>query len=459
MVVARGQRGADSLDRGLGTVLAWRLSLKKMAIKRRMGWTVGIAMVAVLVSAAIVYGSTVRKRSSLEFESAPVDRGRIVARVTATGTLSALVTVQVGSQVSGRINAIFVDFSSPVTKGQVIARIDRQMFQAAAEQARANRAAAEGNLAKADAQAAEAGRQTRRAKTLADRQLIARAEAETRQADDESAKAGVAAARGGVAQARAAQHQAEVSLAYATIVSPINGIVISRNVDIGQTVAASLQSPTLFTIAEDLCKMQVDTAVSEADVGKLRGSASATFTVDAYPNETFRGTIRQIRDAPQAVQNVVTYDAVVDVDNSDLKLKPGMTANVTFVYAERTDVLRLPSAALRFRPPPGLLGPPQNDEGLKKKKQAKLDKREATEEAARAEIGDESRTAARRPVWLLRGERATPIPVEVGISDGNHVELLTGDLHEGDELVTDATSTGKDSLLQTVPTKKSKKLF
>ena len=329
-----------------------------VAIKRRAVWILGVATTsAVLVSGVIVYGGTVRARPALQFETASVDRGRIVARVSATGTVSALVTVQVGSQVSGRIKAIFVDFGSPVKKGQVIAQIDRQMFRAAAEQARANRAAAQANLSKAEAQAVEADRQVRRANILAGRELVSRAEAETRQAEYDAQKAGVEAARSGVAQARAAEHQARVSLAYATIVSPIKGVVISRNVDIGQTVAASLQSPTLFTIAEDLRKMQVDTAVSEADVGKLRANVSATFTVDAYPDERFEGVIRQIRDAPQTVQNVVTYDAVVDVDNSDLKLKPGMTANVTFVYAERADVLRLPNAALRFRPPPSLLDP------------------------------------------------------------------------------------------------------
>jgi HlyD family secretion protein len=425
-------------------------------MKRRTMGILGVATLATLGFGARTYRDSVHKGPDIQFESAEVDRGRIVARVTATGTLSALVTVQVGSQVSGRINEIFVDFSSPVKKGQVIARIDRQMFRAAAEQARANRAAAEGNLAKAEAQATEASRQVERSSILADRQLVARAEAETRQAEHAAAKAGVAAARGGVEQARAAEHQAKVSLDYATIVSPINGIVISRNIDIGQTVAASLQSPTLFTIAEDLRKMQVDTAVSEADVGKLRASVSATFTVDAYPNETFRGKIRQIRDAPQAVQNVVTYDAVVDVDNSDLKLKPGMTANVTFVYAERADVLRLPSAALRFRPAPGLLGPAAGD-GHKKHKQAKTDKHGAEEVAVAA--GDEPAGAARRSVWVLRGAVATALPVEVGISDGSHVELLAGELQEGDALVTDATSRGKDSSPQAAPSKKSKRLF
>src|SRR5581483_11445389 len=189
---------------------------------RRAVWILGATLLAVMVSGVIVYASTTRGRPGFELESAAVDRGRIVARVTATGTLSPLVAVQVGSQVSGRIEAIFVDFGSPVKKGQVIAQIDRRMLRASAEQARANRTAAEGSLAKAEAQAAEAARQMRRATILADKKLVARAEAETRQGEYEGQTAGVAAARGDVAQARAAQHVTEVSLAYSTIVSPIN---------------------------------------------------------------------------------------------------------------------------------------------------------------------------------------------------------------------------------------------
>jgi len=401
-------------------------------MKRRAGWISGVAMLAVLVSGVIVYASSGRRGPDLHFESAPVDRGRIVARVSATGTLSALVTVQVGSQVSGRIEAIFIDFGSPVKKGQVIAQMDRQLFQAAVDQARGNRAAAKANLTKAEAQAEEAGRQVQRMNFLSARGLVSRAEAETRQAEYEAENAAVAAARGRVAQALAAQHQAEVSLAYATIVSPINGVVISRNVDIGQTVAASLQSPTLFTIAENLRKMQVHTAVSEADVGKLRANVSASFTVDAYPDERFQGVIRQIRDAAQTVQNVVTYDAVVDVDNPDLKLKPGMTANVTFVYAERADVLRLPSAALRFRPPPSLLDHRQVGDGHKKNKQPRADRH------GKRETADVARGSGRRSVWVLRGAIPMALPVEVGISDGSYLELLAGDLREGDALVTGA---------------------
>ena len=271
-----------------------------------------------------------KRASTLHYDTVKVDTGRIVAKVTATGTVSALVTVQVGSQVSGRIQYLYVDFNAPVKKGQLIAKIDPQLFEAATEQARANLGAAQGNLTKAKAQAVDADRQYRRSRALVARQLIAQAEVDTAQTNAEVAIAQVEAAKGSVAQAQAALHQAQINLAYTDIVSPTNGVVISRNVDVGQTVAASLQAPILFLIAEDLAKMQVDSSVAEADVGKLRANMPATFTVDAYPGERFTGTVRQIRNAPQAVQNVVTYDAVIDVDNSALKLKPGMTANITF---------------------------------------------------------------------------------------------------------------------------------
>src|SRR5262249_24654508 len=253
-----------------------------------------------------------------------------------------------GSQVSGRIAALNADFNSAVTKGQVIARIDPQLFQAAVAQAQANLIADEGNLTKAKVQAVDAERQYKRSKALSERNLVAHAD--TAQANFDAARANIEAAKGEVARSRAGLNQAKVNLDYTNIVSPINGVVISRNVDVGQTVAASLQAPTLFTIAEDLKKMQVDTNVAEADVGKLAPDMTATFTVDAYAGERFRGKVRQIRNAPQPVQNVVTYDAVIDVDNPDLKLRPGMTANVTFIYADKRGALRIPNAALRFRP-------------------------------------------------------------------------------------------------------------
>jgi len=373
-----------------------------------------------------------RSDAAFRYETAPVDRGRLVAQVTATGTLSALVTVQVGSQVSGTIASLQVDFNSPVKKGQVIARIDPALFQAAVEQARANVAAAEGNLARSQAQAVDAERQARREKELGDRKLVAQADVETAEANADAADAFVKANDGALAQARAALSQAEVNLAYTRIVSPTDGVVISRNVDVGQTVAASLQAPTLFVIAQDLAKMQVDTNVAESDVGRLESGMAATFTVDAYPGRLFRGTVRQVRNAPQTVQNVVTYDAVVDVNNLDLALKPGMTANVTFVYAQKDDVLRVPNAALRFRAPAGMPRP-QAAKGAP----AGPGAREAGEGGA-AHPRPERPADGGRVVWVLRNGYPEPVGIRTGISDGTSTELVEGKLAPGDLLVTDA---------------------
>ncbi|HTN52284.1 MAG TPA: efflux RND transporter periplasmic adaptor subunit, partial [Anaeromyxobacter sp.] len=240
----------------------------------------GIVLVA-LAGGAWRYRATHRS-DAFTYDTAQVDQGRIVAKVTATGTLSAIVTVQVGSQVSGTISELFADYNSTVKKGQLIAKIDPRLFEASVEQARANVVAAEGGLAKAKAQAIDAKRQLGRNVDLARDKLIAQADLDTSQANSDAAEASVQAAEGALAQAKAALFQSSVNLAYTRIVSPTDGVVISRNVDVGQTVAASLQAPTIFVIAEDLAKMQVDTNVAEADVGKLRAGAVATFTVDAY---------------------------------------------------------------------------------------------------------------------------------------------------------------------------------
>src|SRR5580704_4672320 len=300
----------------------------------------------------VVRWRAAHKKPPVEFDTAAVDRGRIVARVTATGTLSALVTVQVGTQVSGTLQKLYADWNSPVKKGQLIAKIDPQLFAASLDQAQANLEAAQGNLIKAQAQELDAGRQFERSKSLLDRKLIAQADYDTSQANLEVMKGQTAAARGSLAQAKAALYQAKVNLDMTRIISPTDGTVISRSVDVGQTVAASLSAPTLFVIAQDLREMQVDTSVAEADVGKLSAGMPATFTVDAFTGEHFRGKVRQIRNAPTTLQNVVTYDAVIDVANLDLKLRPGMTANVTFVSAEKDNVLRVPNAAMRYRPTP-----------------------------------------------------------------------------------------------------------
>lgn len=362
------------------------------------------------------------KAAESPFVTAKVDRGRISARVTASGTLSALVTVQVGSQVSGRIQNLYVDYNSPVKKGQVIARIDPQLYQAALEQSRANLMAAEANLAKAKVQSADAERQAKRANDLVEQKLISQADRDTARANADAAVASVAAAQASVAQTKAALNQAQANLGYTQILSPTDGVVISRSVDVGQTVAASLQTPTLFVIAQDLRQMQVDTNVAESDIGKLSEGMEVKFTVDAYPGERFKGSVRQIRNAAQTVQSVVTYDAVVAVDNSDLRLKPGMTANVTFAYADKPDVLRAPNAALRYRPAANLL--PKSAEG-----------------ATKSERGNGQRT-----LWILRDGQPQPLPVKIGISDGVQTEIVEGEIKEGDEIITDNKGASAKSL-------------
>jgi HlyD family secretion protein len=405
--------------------------------KRRLLY-IGILFVLVAATVAGWRWRSASRKPSFQVETAQVDRGKIVAKVTATGTLSAIVTVQVGSQVSGVVAALYADFNSQVKKGQLIAKIDPQLFEAAVQQAHANYVAAQGNLAKAKAQAQDAERQYQRNQTLAERKLIAQADLDTAQANADAAKAQVEASVGSVEQARAGLHQAKVNLAYTNILSPTNGVVISRSVDVGQTVAASFQAPTIFIIAEDLSKMQVDTSVAEADVGRLRAGMPATFTVDAYPSETFQGVVRQIRNAPQTVQNVVTYDAVIDVANPELKLKPGMTANCTFVYAEKDEVLRVHNAALRFRPPPDMLA-------------AAGSGATGTRPPGRSKGGADASPAAavdtpdRRTLWVLREGKPAPVRVRTGISDGSVTEIMMGDVQSGDLVVTDATGGSSSS--------------
>jgi len=325
----------------------------------------------------------------------------------------------VGSQVSGRVQEIFVDYNSPVTAGETIAKLDPLLFQAAVDQSTANYLTAQSALKSAQAQEANAERQYERAKSLLERSLIAQSDFDTAKATYDAAVAQVGGATSGVALALASLNQAKVNLGYTTIVSPIDGTVVSRSVDVGQTVASAFQAPVLFVIARDLRKMQVDTSISEADVGKLRPGMTGTFTVDAYPDEPFSGTVRQVRNAATTVQNVVTYDAVIDVDNPALKLKPGMTANVSLVYARKESALRVPNAAVRFQPDAALLHeldispPPENE------------------------------TLARKWLWTLHEGRLVPALAETGISDGTLTEVVGGDIRDGDILITDMAEVPK----------------
>jgi len=387
--------------------------LKAKPRRRRLVW-----LLAALAAAGGGYGlyRTLGSASTPppSYATAKLQRGDIEQQVTATGTLSPLVTVTVGSQVTGRIQEILADYNSRVHKGQVIARIDSQIFHTEVDRARANLTAAQANLRKADAAAREARLQYERDRGLAEKKVVAQAEVDTREASYQSALAQVAAGRAAVTQAQAALSQARTNLAYTTIVSPIDGVVVSRSVDVGQTVAASLSAPTLFTIAEDLRRMEVHTSVAESDVGKLAEGMPVRFSVDAFADEEFAGEVKQVRYEAQTVQNVVTYDAVVSVDNAALKLRPGMTANVSFIVAAREGALRLPAAALRFRP---------------------QQKRSGVQATAASQKSKGKGKGEGRAVWVLQKGQPAPVRIKTGISDGSFTEVLEGGLREGDQVI------------------------
>ncbi|MEW6263703.1 MAG: efflux RND transporter periplasmic adaptor subunit [Thermodesulfobacteriota bacterium] len=348
------------------------------------------------------------------YKTAKVQRGSITTTVTATGNLNAVKTVLVGTQVSGRIQEIYVDFNSPVTKGQPVAQIDAALLEAQVEQARGAYLVAEANLEKAKVAAAEAKRAWERNRQMVGRGVIAQSEFDALQAAYDSARAAVKAAEGSVVQTRGAYDQARANLAYSTIRSPVDGIVVSRNVDVGQTVAASFQTPTLFTIVQDLAEMQIETNVDEADIGRVRENQTAYFTVDAYPDRRFEGRVVQIRNSPQVTQNVVTYIVIIEVANQNLLLKPGLTANVVIETARKDNVLTLPVAALRFRPKTGA-----RDEG--------------------SGSGPSARPVREGPgqrVYVPDRDRAPrPVTVRTGLGGDGRVELLSGNLKEGDEVI------------------------
>ncbi|MGB7970415.1 MAG: efflux RND transporter periplasmic adaptor subunit [Candidatus Deferrimicrobiaceae bacterium] len=376
----------------------------------------GIVALAFVLLAAVSYyflGTDGNAKKS-PYRTAPVERGAIAETVLATGNVNAVTTVQVGSQVSGTLEKIFVDYNSPVKKGQVIAQIDTRLFEASVLQAKGNLENARAALERANVLVIDTERTYRRNRELVKDGFVAQADVDSAQTAYETALAQKRSAKGQVTQAQGQLSAAETNLRYATIHSPVDGIVISRNVDAGQTVAASFQTPTLFTIAQDLTKMQIDTNLDEADIGKVRTGQQATFTVDAYPERTFTGKIVQVRNSPIVTQNVVTYNVVVEVNNGELLLKPGMTANVSVHVRDLPDVLKIPNAALRFRPSDGKK--PEEKKGV----------------------------GGQRVYLLEKDGKTREVPVKGGISDGIYTQLVQGELKEGDPLVVEETrkSTG-----------------
>jgi HlyD family secretion protein len=412
----------------------------------RKRWRVlAIGGVAVVAGAVLLLGLRARNGAP-RYTTIPVDRGDIADVVGATGVLQAVTTVQVGSQVSGTIANLNADFNSVVKKGQVVARLDPSLFQARVAQARANLVAAEANVERLRATVEDTRQKYQRAQELSKEHLLPESDLETAKANHDSARAQLRAGEAAVSQSEAALNQAQVDLGHTVIAAPIDGVVVARNVDVGQTVAASLQAPTLFVIANDLSRMQVNASIDEADIGRVRTGQKVSFRVDAYPERTFEGTLQQIRLQPITNQNVVTYNTIIDVANPEMKLMPGMTATVTVVVESRDDVVRVPATALRFRP-------------------ADFEERRASWSADSSRAGDGAPAAAGaagerrgrrrgpggegapagtnggergpgRPglVFVLQDGRPQPVRVRLGLSDGRYVEALSG-LTEGTTVV------------------------
>ncbi len=364
----------------------------------------GIAQRAliILILAVSLFGCT---GNGTSYRTEPVTIGDVQQAITATGTVNAVTTVLVGTQVSGTIKSLFVDFNSRVKKGQLIALIDPEMFDAQVAQARAN-------MEKADSTYRDADRSLKRNRELFSRNLIPRSDLDTAETNYEGSKAQLE-------QAKAALRIADTNLRYTHILSPVDGVVISRNVDIGQTVAASFQTPTLFTIAQDLTKMQIDTNVAESDIGVVKIGQDVEFSVDAYPDTTFKGKVWQKRQAPITVQNVVTYDVVIQVDNRDFKLMPGMTANVSLIITTKNDVIRITNAALRFR----LTDRPAGTGGGG---------------GAGAKAGAGAAEKKGPAVWVLEDGKPKRAGITPGISDGTYTEIVSGDLKDGDQVIVES---------------------
>jgi HlyD family secretion protein len=397
--------------------------MKKIAI--------GIVLAAVFAFAGYMYFG--KDNGVSPYRTAKVEKGEIVDAITATGTINAVTTVSVGSQVSGTIRQIFVDFNSRVRKGQVIALIDPRLLEAAVEQAHANVNNAKASLERAQVGLIDTERTNRRNRELVKDGFVAQADVDSSQTAWEQAAAQKRSAEAVLQQAEGALRVARTNLEYATIRSPVDGIVISRTVDVGQTVAASFQTPTLFSIAEDLTKMQVDTNVDESDIGRAALGQTVTFTVDAWPEKTFAGEVTQVRNSPIVTQNVVTYNVVVRVDNRELLLKPGMTANVSIEVKKFGDVLKIPNAALRYRP--ATKGTPAESAGKRPGNGRGMGK-----------------VPGGQRVYLLgKDGKPVPVPIKTGASNGTFTVVEEGNLKEGDLLVTGETQERKAGRTATPP--------
>ena len=392
-------------------------------------WTLAVVLVVVVGGGYFYFRSS--RSETVNYNTAEVALGDLSQIVTATGTLNPVKSVQVGCQVSGRISDIYADYNSRVKAGDLIAEIDPRVYQAQVESAEADLSNAMANLELQRVQA-------KRAAELYTNNLVSGSDYDTSIATLHQAEAVMKIKQASLDNARA-------NLGYTKIYSPVDGVVISRSVDVGQTVAASFNTPTLFLIANDLSKMQIDANVDEADVGGVKEGQSVDFTVDAYPNRTFHGAVTQVRNAPTTVNNVVTYDTVIGVTNSDFKLKPGMTASVSIIVANRTNVLEIPNSALRFHPPETAIVTPPT--GPKTNNVANANGGPKGREKSGHGHGEQTKM---HTIYLLKREtprepaRPVPVQIQTGITDNIYTEVVSG-LKEGDPVITGQAFPGMEN--------------
>jgi HlyD family secretion protein len=371
-----------------------------------------ITIIAVIVTICVVgylfYGRASNGGPQTTYVTVPVEKGTLKAEINSTGTIKPRVEVQVGSQVSGTIKKLYADFESVVKEGELIALIDPDTYKAKVGQAKANFLSAKANLEKAEVSLTDQVRILRRKEELIKTNVISQQDFDTAQTNADAARAQVDVAKATVAQMQANLDEAELNLKYTNIVAPVNGVVTARNMDVGQTVAASFQTPVLFRIAEDLTLMQVYTSVDEADIGRIREGQEAVFTVPAFPDETFTASVTQIRNDPQIQQNVVTYNVILDVKNDDLKLRPGMTTTVEIRLSEVHDALKVPPQVFQFSP--------------------------RAEKKLTANV--QPPKSGQRRLWKLGADnQLRPINVGIGVIGADRVQLLTEELKPGDSVV------------------------
>lgn len=398
----------------------------------------GLAVLVVLALGAGAYWYFSERDAAAKpsYRTAKIDRGAITVAITATGTLQAVTTVQVGTQISGVVEKLFVDFNDRVEAGQVVAQLDPDLLEVRLTQDKAALARVEANLVRLQVDLSDALRKLERQKELFAQKVASQNDLDTAQLAVDTAKAQIEVSKAELAQSRAAVSSSEINLRNATITSPISGIVISRSVDVGQTVAASLSAPTLFTIANDLSKMWVLANVDEADVGRVVMGQEATFSVDSFPDREFRAKVRQVRLQPTTVQNVVMYTVVLDVDNPEGILLPGLTANLSILIDRVESALRIPNAALRFQPfsmgAEAAAPPPERREGAAGRAPREREKKGPGNGQSDAIVSTQGKPGR---VYRMMGGELRAVEIRMGRTDGAFTELLGGELKEGDEIV------------------------